>query len=968
MLSSKLRVSWHWLLAACLCAWAIATAAEQGLTQAGTGTFSFLINWFIKVLAASVAITVPISLGANQESQHAHGWQVVLSWLVGLITTLAARYTTQPVSTSNLTMPELYVAQNIFITWIAASLLWLFHDQLLTLLHHWAVHQRRWAILTILLVFCLSNWLFHYDLFGFNRGTSFIWFLFLFAVGDWLANDRAVTQRLEQPLINVVAVVLWLGAALASWLTMNQVHYSPHNGLTPNFHYLYAIPPYQPIMLLAVIASWRYWHVRHPQRCSADNAMAILILNLLAVPRILVPFLKPNFQWWKIAVTALLLVVIVVVLTAVIQVLDSHLPILHWQTWPWQRIGHTILHAWPVLVTYALCWLMTVMSFYWLWPKHRWTMIQWMITERAKIVTVNVLIIFAIILILAAILNRWWLASGIGLIAYAAWLIGSYLKIAARAEPVLPTDMSALAAPKELLGMVNAGALWGSLAALIIALGVFIWIDHQVPAPRWRPWLRVVVIVISAAYLGSFNLANHSRSLIYKYLQSIDDTPYFYSQLRGSRVNGTLLQFANNIDVRAMTKPAGYSRAKMQAIAKQYAKQAQQINRTRKHDSVRSQNLVFVLSESYSDPRRVPGLHISGGNPLAYYDQLAKKTTSGLMVPSGYGGGTANMEYQALTGFSIALFSPTMPTPYSQLVPYQSHPFAISNFFNYSIGVHPFTANLYSRKTVYRKFGFNKFYHFDGGSKLTYTSKIQHNPRVSDKAAYQEVLLHLKQPHNKFIQLATMQNHMPYDPAYYRHLQYKASANWIQSDQTKGEIEAYCQGLHYTDQALKEWIHQLDQMKKPVTVVWYGDHLPGIYHGLSMGKYGIPLHETNYFIYQNPAAKKLDAGSSSMPHQVVSPNFFPALAFNEMNVKVSPYLALLTSITQNLPAITVPTNGTSKNNSAHQGGTEFINHHQHQVSLNRKQKRLLHDYRLVQYDLTDGHGYLHNAMFLTKLP
>lgn len=968
MLSSKLRVNWHWLLAACLCAWALVTAAGQGLTQASPGSFSFVLNWLIKVLAASLAITVPLAFGANQEKQHDHGWQVVLIWLVGLITTLAAKYTTQPVSTSNVTTPELYVVQNIFITWMAASLLWLFHDQLLALLHHWPVKQRRWAILTILLVFCLSDWLFHYDLFGFNRGTSFIWFLFLFAIGDWLANDQAANRQLNKASTGIVAIILWLGSALASWLTMNQVQYSPHNGLTPNFHSLYAILPYQPIMLLAVIASWRWLRIRHAGNSTPDNVLAMLILNLLAVPRILVPLLKPNFHWWKLALAAIILVVVMIGLAWIIQSLANRLPILHWQRWPWQRIGKTILHAWPILVTYALCWLMTVMSFYWLWPKHRWTMIQWMITERAKIVTVNVLIIFAIILILAAILNRWWLASGIGLITYAGWLIGSFIKIAARAEPVLPTDMSALSAPKELLGMVNAGALWGSLAALLIALIIFIWIDHRVPAPRWRPWLRICVIILSAAYLGSFNLANHSHSLIFKYLQGIDDTPYFYSQLRGSRVNGTLLQFANNIDVRAMSKPAGYSRAKMQAIAKKYAAQANQINSSRKHDNMQSQNLVFVLSESYSDPRRVPGLHISGGNPLTYYDRLAKKTTSGLMVSSGYGGGTANMEYQALTGFSIALFSPTMPTPYSQLVPYQSHPFAISNFFNYSIGVHPFTANLYSRKTVYRKFGFNKFYHFDGGSKLTYTSKIQHNPRVSDKAAYQEVLLHLKQPHSKFIQLATMQNHMPYNPDYYQHLQYKVNAQWIQSDQTKGEIEAYCQGLHYTDLALKEWIHELNHLQKPVTVVWYGDHLPGIYHGLSMGKYGVQLHETNYFIYQNPAAKKLDAGHSSMPHQVVSPNFFPALAFNEMNVKVSPYLALLTRIAQTMPAMTVPTNGTSKNNSAHQGGTEFINQHHHQVALNRKQKQLLHDYRLVQYDLTDGHGYLHNAKFLTKVP
>lgn len=964
---SKLQTYWRWIITILLCSWAVAVGAGQGLTHLTAGSPFFLVNWGCKVLAASLTIAIPLLIGASQSSAKNKGWTIVLLWIVGLITTTIAKYTTQPVTTISVVTPELYVAQNIYITWIAASLLWMFHDQLKHLLHHWQFKYRKRVIITIITIFCLADWLFHYDLFGFSRGTSFIWFILLFAIGDCLARDKKLKTWLQKPSAKCLIPVLWLASFLMAWISTNRVQYSPHDGLTPNFHYLYGISSYQPILLITVILSLSWLQTRKQQEDST-NIAGILLLNLFAIPNMLTPWLKPQFSWGKICLAMLILAVGVFLLIGGIQYLDRRLPTLNWQSWPWARWGRLILKAWPVLVSYGLCWLMTVASFYWLWPKHQWTMIQWMITERAPIVTVNVLIIFSLILILAALTNRWWLSTGLGLIAYAGWLIGSFLKIAARAEPVLPTDLTALAAPKELLGMVSPVALWGSLAALLLALALFIWIDRRWTAPRWRPWLRIVVAIVSVCYLMSFNFANHSSSVIYKYLQGIDDTPYFYSQLRGSRVNGTLLQFANNIDVRAMSKPRDYSAASMQKIAKKYQKQAEQINASRKHDNVNSQNLVFVLSESYSDPRRVPGLHISGGNPLKYYDQLAKKTTSGLMLSSGYGGGTANMEYQALTGFSIALFSPTMPTPYSQLVPYQSHPFAISNFFNYSLGIHPFTANLYSRKKVYAKFGFKKFYHFDGGDKLTYTSKIQHNPRVSDHAAYQETLLHLKQPGNKFIQLATMQNHMPYNADYYQHLSYKAEAQWIKSDQTKSEIEAYCQGLHYTDLALKDWIKQLDSLNKPVTVVWYGDHLPGIYHGLSMGKYGIQLHETNYFIYQNKAAKEFDQGSQSMPHQLVSPNFFPALAFNEMNVKVSPYLALLTRLAQKMPAMTVPTNGTSKNNSAHQGGMEFVNAKGKQVHLNRQQKELLHDYRLVQYDLTDGHGYLHRANFLTRVP
>ena len=39
------------------------------------------------------------------------------------------------------------------------------------------------------------------------------------------------------------------------------------------------------------------------------------------------------------------------------------------------------------------------------------------------------------------------------------------------------------------------------------------------------------------------------------------------------------------------------------------------------------------------------------------------------MISSGLGGGTANMEYMTLTGLPVSNFSPTIATPYTQVVP-----------------------------------------------------------------------------------------------------------------------------------------------------------------------------------------------------------------------------------------------------------------------------------------------------------
>ncbi|MCI2030672.1 LTA synthase family protein [Limosilactobacillus sp.] len=943
---------------------------SQLLTHLHEATWSFILWWILKTFVSTVVLWVPIAIGATQQRRRFNRQVVVIAlWVVGAVTFIWAKFTTQPVTTAAQPSPELYVVQQVFITWLISSGLFLFAQPLQKLCHRWPTITRRHWLIGLSVVFLLVNLISGYDAFGFHRGTSLIWFIYLFALGDWLVNDRKWLQKWSNGRYAILTITSLLFASLITWLNMNRVDYSPHSDLTPNTHYLLGINPYQPFLLLSclIMAAWFFRKGGQGKKDDLLPVTGILLLNLLGLPMIFTPLLLPRTTW---QVALILGFVILIVLGGVLFLINFLGNKISWQlnyrsflNW-FKKICK---NYWPVLLTYLILWVITLVSFAILWDG-KFTMVQWMLTERSKIITVNVLIVFAINLILMAITNRWWISSGITVIFYLGWFGASVLKIAARNEPIIPTDISTLTAPGAMLGMVNKWLIIFTVIAFIAVIIACWQLEKRYGNhSRFNPYVRICAAVISCGFLFSFNFANHSNSIVYKQLQNINDTPYFYSQLRGAKMNGTLLQFVNNIDVHVMNKPAGYSAATMNRIAKRYSKVGAKINQQRTHKSVGKQNLVFVLSESYSDPARVPGMKVSG-NPIPYLHRLKKQSTSGLMLSSGYGGGTANMEYQALTGLSIASFSPTLPTPYSQLVPYQKRTFTINNLFNYSIGIHPFSANLYSRKTVYKKFGFNKFYHFDGGNKLTYTQKIHNSPRVSDDSAYQEVTLNLKRhPHGKFVQLATMQNHMPYGPDYYAKNNFHVSGKGFNTPEQKAQIETYIQGIHYTDQALKKWIKQLDSLQQPTTVVWYGDHLPGIYHGLPMGKYGTQLHETDYFIYSNAAARKANQNRLTWQHQIVGPNNFAAMALAQMDVKVSPYYALMTAVAEKIPATSLPTNGTAKNNSAHQGGTDFVDARGKHVKLNAHQKKLFHDYQLVQYDLTAGHHYLMKDSFLKQV-
>lgn len=66
----------------------------------------------------------------------------------------------------------------------------------------------------------------------------------------------------------------------------------------------------------------------------------------------------------------------------------------------------------------------------------------------------------------------------------------------------------------------------------------------------------------------------------------------------------------------------------------------------------------------------MPGLK-TNKDSMPNIRKIKAGTTSGLMLSSGYGGGTANLEYMGLSGLSMANFDSSLSSPYQQLVPSQ---------------------------------------------------------------------------------------------------------------------------------------------------------------------------------------------------------------------------------------------------------------------------------------------------------
>ncbi|MFC6179790.1 LTA synthase family protein [Lactiplantibacillus daowaiensis] len=394
----------------------------------------------------------------------------------------------------------------------------------------------------------------------------------------------------------------------------------------------------------------------------------------------------------------------------------------------------------------------------------------------------------------------------------------------------------------------------------------------------------------------------------------------------------------------------------MEKLAQKYIKDSHKINKNRTDSK---QKVVFILSESFSDPTKVPGVKLNK-NPIPYTSSLIKNGVGGNMISDGYGGGTANMEYQALTGLSLGNFSATLPTPYTQLVVRQSKTFSINNLFSSSMAIHPYAGTLYSRKQVFKKMRFNEFEYLNHKYPKGFVQKINKNPYVSDKSAYKSLIYALKNNKNsQFVQLSTMQNHMPFTSKYYKNNEYKATGNISSTE--KSEIETYSKGISYTDEANKYLLKQLKKMKQNVTVVFYGDHLPSIYDNVNLEKNGVEMHKTPYFIWSNH--KKLKKISYQ---KMVGTYSFASEMLQATNSKITPYYALIQEVSEKLPIIASKVSTTSSNPNLPSGGMNLVNSKTEKLmtisELSKKQKKLLHDYQLVQYDFTAGHHYALKAL------
>ncbi len=608
-----------------------------------------------------------------------------------------------------------------------------------------------------------------------------------------------------------------------------------------------------------------------------------------------------------------------------------------------------------------------------------------MFTKANFVLVLNMILVGVIYMVLLMLFNRFWIATPVLLAVAIVIAVIEHFKIGIRYEAILPSDLGFLGSNTgNLMSFVPAGWQWvvlGAVAVFAAVVALCVWLNRidarhgrmiRATNPGMAAVTRLLLILCPALFLGVYTMhVGTVGSWANVFSSALGDIPSMWDSVYDAQRNGPVVAFVRQLNPKVMNEPEGYSEETMREVAARYADAADTMNKTRT-EYLDESTVIFVLNESFSDPSRVPGIELNQ-EAISEVDAIREGTTGGLMLSSGYGGGTANLEYMSLTGMSMANFNSSLTSPYQQLVPNQRWTTSINQMWGEpenSLGFHPYEPSMYSRATNYRKFGFSHFYTLEGDDVIAHRDTVDKSPYVSDAATYRSVLDEVGSTDaNQFISVITMQNHMPYND-WYSDNEFTVTntdgAEPLGEDETR-EIETYAKGVSLSDKATAEFLDELDAIDKPITVVFYGDHLPGIYSTAGEDQNNsLALHLTDYFIWSNKASTS--QGTKNENSDYTSPNYFIAQAAEHMNAKVSPFLAFLTQMHEHVSAMEPPVvNNIQGWDRIPEGQPIYLDADGNPMvesEMDAATRQLLEDYKLIQYDVTAGDGYLKDLGFM----
>lgn len=295
------------------------------------------------------------------------------------------------------------------------------------------------------------------------------------------------------------------------------------------------------------------------------------------------------------------------------------------------------------------------------------------------------------------------------------------------------------------------------------------------------------------------------------------------------------------------SKPDSYTVEAVEAIR-------ERLEESDQADYEKRPNIIFVQLESFFDPTIIRELTFSG-DPIPNFRKLKETGTSGTLYVPTVAGGTANTEFEVLTGCSLDYFGAGEYPYYSILREKTCESLAIDlRALDYhATAIHNYSGSFYYRNTVYDHLGFNNFIsrEYMEGFDVTpmgWPKDAILQKRIRDTLNSTEgrdfVFCVTVQTHGKYIELPETM-----EPV--------ITVEGYEDESSKRIMEYFLVQLYEADQLIGSLVEEYSQYDEDVMIVFYGDHLPGMNLTNDILTTG-NIYATEYVIWSNFETEKAD--------------------------------------------------------------------------------------------------------------
>lgn len=423
------------------------------------------------------------------------------------------------------------------------------------------------------------------------------------------------------------------------------------------------------------------------------------------------------------------------------------------------------------------------------------------------------------------------------------------LILSSRVTPFSYTDLKCIS---DLLSMQNTNyftAEEATIVVLSIAAFITFLVIFFIKGPRYQGKRRTVMgpLAITALLLIGVPITTHAAQ------NSNILASYFSNIAEGYSNYGFVYGFSTSVVGRGMTKPEDYSEETVNAITTltESASAATAVT------AENAPNIICVLLESFIDPYEVNFLTMSE-DPIPNFHALEANYSTGYLTVPVVGAGTANTEFEILTGMSMQYFG-TGEYPYKTILKETDCESIASDLSKIGYGthvVHNNTATFYSRNNAFSMMGFDSF---TSKELMNITDYTPNGNWPTDDILVEETMkaMNATKDQPDFVYTITVEGHGDY-PSEKVLTNPAIEVSGAETEASNNQWEYYVNMIHEVDDFIGDLVAAADARGEDTIIVLFGDHLPTMGLADSDMKSG-DIFKTKYITWNNMGLSKEDA-------------------------------------------------------------------------------------------------------------